>query len=463
MTQSLRDRFKGAKISSLKETRKEAEKKSYKNSGGHAEYHRIEEGINTLRIAPPHSSEDPSYQPFRSAFLKCEPPKLDKEGKPMDGETEIRNKRIFIATVHSTQMGGDPIELYIDYVRKRGQDEFADKDERSKFLSPITGYKDKKGAWHPGIAPSTNYVAYAWKDGKLGRVELYPSMIKTMEKLNISEEVDEAIAVDIFSDPEDGISLIIDYDKSRDKDKYVITKREFDMNKYLKIFKDETLALKKFKEDRQNERLTDKQLEELAEMKPLKELYYDTYTIRDFELALNGLKIFDDENGYGIFENDEFLEKLQLLQDECPSVKDEGSYMEQNPLTKSTPENKKVETPKKEVAKEGPKPAGLNKIQMRKKIMAYILDNYGSEQVMPDLSQEEMVKWCELVDMGEELPFLSFEAKTSPEESAEESKVQEEKPTIKEESISKPVTGLSQSAQDKIAALRAKMAQQNKG
>ena len=47
-------------------------------------------------------------------------------------------------------------------------------------------------------------------------------------------------------------------------------------------------------------------------------MYKNVYTMRDFNLALDGLKRFDTLNNYRIFDNDEFVEELNLIAETVP-------------------------------------------------------------------------------------------------------------------------------------------------
>ena len=139
-----RSKFKGAKLSTLKETKEQADANNPRLLGGGGQnnrpnFHEIEEGRNVLRIMPAHDPEDSTYQPCRTAMLECELPEM-KDGKET-GKMEKKNKKIFIATVHGNEevrkLKKDPIELYIKYVSELAG-LYDDKDERQKFLAPIT-------------------------------------------------------------------------------------------------------------------------------------------------------------------------------------------------------------------------------------------------------------------------------------------------------------------------------------
>lgn len=355
-----RDRFQGAKMASIVDARKEAEKKSGYSQDGRPGFHSIEEGVNLFRIAPPHDPKNPPFQPIRSTWLKCSVPKLDDNYKET-GEYEVRNKRIFIATIH----GGaekDIVETYISYVKNKVNDEVADKDERSKKLAPITGWKDKSGKWNPGIYPSTNYVFYAWdKSHNLGRIELYPSDIKQMEKLNISEDTGEPIETDVFSDPsEEGLWMAINITKN-DKNKWdrIITKKSFNPQG----IKPADMA-EKYQEFLATSMVTDEMLMKLAEKESLEEVYGEnSYTLRDFEMALDGLQRFDSENGYSIFENEDFLEEVKEMMEWAYSLESkEKTQQEQSTKTEEEPEPEKKPEFKKLVVEPTPEPEPEKKV-----------------------------------------------------------------------------------------------------
>ena len=113
-----------------------------------------------------------------------------------------------------------------------------------------------------------------------------------MEELNISEDPNDVIVTDCFSDPNDGLSLIITRQKDKNgKWENILNKREFNPKKFKSW--DEFIA---------TERITDEQLMELEKAPSLKSLY-KSYKRSDFELALKGLQIFDEKNKFGVFEH----------------------------------------------------------------------------------------------------------------------------------------------------------------
>jgi hypothetical protein len=273
------------------------------------------------------------------------------------------------------------------------------------------------------------------------------------------------IEIDPFSDPVEGCSLIIDYDKSaKAGEKYVVSKKTFDFTKYLKkAGGDEKKAFELYNQDKESEKLTQEMLEEWYSKETLVSMYKNVYSMRDFDLAINGLKIFDDTHEYHIFDNDEFIAELEKIQATVP----EKVETEEKP---EATDNEETETPKTSTSTKQPEKSAnnhsdWNKIKCRKKLTAYILENYGNDEVLPeDMLLEDMQAWCDLVDQEEELPFAEY-AKTihgspSKDSSVEKEVVTPSKPAIepnkdfdKEE---KSDTGVSETQAQKIANLRKK-------
>ena len=386
-----RSKFKGAKLSKLRETKEQADKKDVRllgSSEGRVNFLSVEEGRNEFRIMPPHNPNDPTYRPLRAAMLECELPVFE-DGKET-GKFEFKNKKIFIATQHGNEalrkLGKDPIETYIKYVNDEAS-LIDGKDEKQKFLSPIRGWRGRDGKWNWGILPSTSFVCYAVKDNQLGRLELWNSWVKEMDKIMalIEEEEDEVLDIDPFSDPDEGYPLVIKKEKN-EKDRWEYTVDRLNPKKR-----------QSWDEFCEENRVTDEQLKELYDKESLTELYVDCYTKRDFDLAINGLRLFDKKFKFNIFENDEFLDELEEIE-------------------KLVPEEERKENSdesiKKVFDKAGADTSKWPKPKCKKYLKAYILDAYDGEaedylQKLEEIELDELREWCSLAEAGEELPELT--------------------------------------------------------
>ena len=388
-----RSRFKGTKLSNLQEKQEEAKKADVRLLGGNSEgrvgYHKVDMGRNEFRIAPPHNPEDLSYYPVRTTMLDCEVPKYE-DGKET-GEMEIRKKKIFIATVHGNEklreLGKDPVELYIKYIGELAGD-IDNKDDRTKFLTPVKGWRDKKGQWNWGIMPSTSFACYAWKNNELGRLELYETYMNEMNQITatMEDEQQEIFDFDIFSNPDKGFPLIIKKEQIKDeksgkmKNVTVVSKGEMKMNEDWNSFFERT-------------RVSDKQLMELSDKESLKDMFVDVYSKRDFDLAIDGLRRFDEKYKFQIFENEEFLDQLKEIEAVVPEPK------------KKDENEDATEAFNTEKAKE------FTKIKAKKLLKVYINENYEDQEdqyleALNELSNDELKEWYQLAMNDEELPEL---------------------------------------------------------
>lgn len=457
-----RSKFKGSSLNTLEDEKRRAANALPKFGGGEgrAGFHEIKEGSNWRRIAPAHNPNEPAYRAKSTVFLECEVPEIDENGTET-GKVEIKNKAIFIATQHS-ELDRDPVLMYIAAVQQKANDEISDKEQRQKYLYPINGWRGKDGKWNWGIKPDIKFVCYAWDDqGTLGREELFPKWLDDMKKISIERSPDDAeIIPDIFTDPDEGYPLIITKNKN-DKGKWdysiscdlpSATKRES-----WESFFDRT-------------RLTDDQLTELMGKESLKELYWDVYTTRDFDMAIDGLRRFDKKHKFDIFENEEFLEAISDLRLKVkqfvPWSKGEETEETNLPVKKAV--ESKVETPESVSRKLGINVVAVPIPKMKTVIKQYIQDNYGDDYMLPDnLTKDQIKQWYELAEAGEELPFDALndqpdanitesKPEAKPVEKVVESEGNVEGLLKQDKSDPAEASGIDPVLAAKIAALRAK-------
>lgn len=277
------------------------------------DYHSIDsDKPNYFRILPPHNPNEPSCQPKVVYWLECNVERYE-DGEPT-GKFERKQRPIFDSRVH----GGTPKDIcneYIQFARTLLNDTIQDKEELKKKLSVINGYRDKKKQWHPGILPNTSYVYYATKNGivpeNIGRLELYKTDKERLEELNVDENSDEPILVDMLSDPDDGVEVVITITTEDGKKKKLIKKREVD----LKGVKGAENIGRIVEEFRESQRVSDEVLEKFSEMESLKDMFTNAYKRTDFQRALEALQYFDAENEIGVFDHDEFIDIVSEIDD----------------------------------------------------------------------------------------------------------------------------------------------------
>jgi hypothetical protein len=463
-----RSRFQGAKISAQKDAQKSA-KENEKSFGDttRADFINVVEGRNVFRMLPPHPDDKlkASYLPKRVSMLKCEVT-YTKDGEEV---TEIKNKNIFIATQHGG-LPKDPIELYIDYVRKYALDAIPNKDDRSKFLSPITGWRGPKG-WNWGINPKTSFVTYVISEGKLGRLEMYEQWIKDMNKLSILEDPQDVIQVDPFSDPDEGFPIVIIKSKAVDRSGRETGKWDYTISK--EEPKKVGGRYEPYDDFFLRNAITDAQLEELSKQDPLSTLYgNDVYNRHDWGLALDGLQRFDIENKYGVFDNEEFLTEIEalekLVKDDVVADVKQGKDIDKafekkpeappiNPVSNKKPED----APEPESEEED---APLTIPEMKLILKKFVTKHFGAQYIdqVPQ-AKLDVQKWYALYDEGEELPIVWESVKGVVEEKGVVSTTAHETP--EPEVIQEPevVEEVNPELDSEIAKLRARRAARNNG
>ncbi len=266
-----------------------------------AENGKVEAGDNVFRILPPHVVEG---QPLGSyvGYLNGSwlPAMVDEY---VNNETTGKKKRsmklVYSALTHSTRIDFDIVNEYIKYVENMYKAEFGSKEspEFKEALLPIYGDFSKK---MNGIRPKLNPYSYVLKidfktrvmDAKIQLLNLKAlSVVKQLKELQATEQKSQAIRFDIYSSPEDGIPFHLVYtpkpESNDPKDIYKVYLFKPQIGKTIMDFP-----------------LTDEILTEFETYPSLIDLYGpDVYKLSDFNLALEGIKLFDADS-YKLFEND---------------------------------------------------------------------------------------------------------------------------------------------------------------
>lgn len=420
-----RSKFKKQSVEDLDSEVKQAEKTMRKGGKSYTGFATVQKGKNTFRVAP---SMGKAYVACKMSKLRVEVPTYDENGN-VTGK-EVKDKNIFCADVHGRNLlkGKDPIVLYCDYVRKKASEEYQDETERRKYLNPIMGYKKgNKFVW--GINPSLAYVCYVYQGTKdFARLQLYGTWMNRIKEISVEMSDDETVSFDIFSQLEGAYPLVITMgEDDKGKKTYSLSAGIPKKGQTWDEFFEETV-------------IPDEDMEYfLNEVPTLEEIYKDVYSQKDFNMALDGLKRFDEENGYDIFADDGFLteiEEMAALIPEEGSKDDEGED-EAPKKTKSTSKSKKAEEPENEDEEEE-KPAPRKKApasapakekaakvasypplsKMKKFLEDYIGEEYPEAELPDDLTIAEVRSWYDLAQAGEALPFPE-EDETSTETASE--------------------------------------------
>lgn len=459
-----RSKFKKQSVEDLNSEVKQAEKTMRKGGKSYTGFATVQKGKNTFRVAP---SMGKAYVACKMSKLRVEVPTYDENGN-VTGK-EVKDKNIFCADVHGRNLlkGKDPIVLYCDYVRKKASEEYQDDTERRKYLNPIMGYKKgNKFVW--GINPTLAYVCYVYQGNKdFARLQLYGTWMNRIKEISVEQSDDDTVSFDIFSQMEGAYPLVITMgEDDKGKKTYSLSAGIPKKGQSWDEFFEETA-------------IPDEDMEYfLNEVPSLEEIYKDSYRAKDFEMALDGLKRFDEENNYDIFSDDEFLNEIEemaaMLPDNSQSEEDKKTPFDEDEDEEEKPKKKTVakKPTKEEDEQEKPAPKKSPAAEKAAKVASYpplskmkaflsqyIDEEYPGMEIPSDLTAGELREWYDLAQKGEALPFPEGEEEdTEPEKETDEeqsSTQEEEKSPIDEEQTDNDEKLLE--AKKRLQALKAKM------
>lgn len=459
-----RSKFKKQSVEDLDSEVKQAEKTMRKGGKSYTGFATVQKGKNTFRVAP---SMGKAYVACKMSKLRVEVPTYDENGN-VTGK-EVKDKNIFCADVHGRNLlkGKDPIVLYCDYVRKKASEEYQDDTERRKYLNPIMGYKKgNKFVW--GINPTLAYVCYVYQGNKdFARLQLYGTWMNRIKEISVEQSDDDTVSFDIFSQMEGAYPLVITMgEDDKGKKTYSLSAGIPKKGQSWDEFFEETA-------------IPDEDMEYfLNEVPSLEEIYKDSYRAKDFEMALDGLKRFDEENNYDIFSDDEFLNEIEemaaMLPDDSQSEEDKKTPFDEDEDEEEKPAPKKqvVKAPAAEKAAKVASYPPLSK--MKAFLSQYIDEEYPGMEIPSDLTITELREWYDLAQKGEALPFPEGEEEDTEQEYEAESdddqgkdepekETDEEQPSAQEEEespIDEEQTDNDEKlleAKKRLQALKAKM------
>lgn len=308
---SLRDKFQATSLKRLKSQSQQED--SNLNTGRTGDYFKLKDGQNKFRLAPKFPGEETYTKMKATHWVTIENDKGEKVRRP------VPNSRIHAGTKK------DIIDEYVSFVRANLDAKDPDDAEKLKALT----------AYENGLSMQSTWIAYAWKlvkdqEPELGKLELKKTVRDALNNQAFTEDDDEPIEIDPYTDPETGIPVIIKYNSSAKKaaDYYSVT---LSKNEYP---------------------LTDEMLEELDAKTPLSQLPDFQYTNEHFELALEGLRFFDEEHDVNLFDTDEFgaivKEVSKYYSKKVGNRKDEDDEDDED----EKPAKKSIKKPVKKVVEE---------------------------------------------------------------------------------------------------------------
>lgn len=304
MSKFNRDQFKATSTKALKKLKEEEDKMLETRSK--TDEIEIKDGLNKIRIAPKFPHEKDFYFMEKRTWIPFE-----KE----DGET------VRIPVLDSIVHGGTEMDIIQEYVKFAKEKLNPEDEDDAKKLSIITD-------WKKGLVPQFVWKAYAWKlvkgmEPEFGIFSFKRTVRDELLSLSIIEDDDEAIEIDPFTDPDEGLPILLTYNSKAKK-----------ASDYYKV----TLSKNAFA-------MTDKMFKELISKKPLSEIMRNNYAIEDFEKALDGVKLFDAEHEIDLVDQEEFEElvaKVRAQYTKSDSKKKKKKATEEDDEEEEVPKKSKV-------------------------------------------------------------------------------------------------------------------------
>lgn len=301
------------KATSLKKLQKQIDEDNAAIGANSNEYLNLEDGKTVkIRIFPAHPGEDNFYVAKKCYWITV---------AGNDGDT--RRTTVLDSRVH----GGtkyDVIEEYVKYAKR-----FCKGD--AEKIEALTGQKDS-------LNPSYSWLCYAdtVREDEQLRARLWEMKKMVRDALNrmaFSEDEEEAIEVDPYTDVDEGLPVLVTYRKNPNKKK--------GENFYEVSFPKKVKARP----------LTDEEIEYFMSLKPLAEVL-GTYGLSDFERALEGLQNFDEEHEIGMFDDEDWLSHLEEIRAQYDADDADEEEEEEKPKVKKTTAKKAAPAKKEEPEEE---------------------------------------------------------------------------------------------------------------
>ena len=427
----LRKQFKATSVQKLNEQENEVKQFLPQNTFTKRNFISLEAGDNKLRIYPARG-ENESFLYLKSCyFLPFEVLEKDDNGKEIP---KLKNKPIFNSLIHGKTQK-DLVDEYIKLATELLTERSKDPEHLRKSLNILNGYKDQKGTYHAGIKPVNKWVFYCDKitiKGKeFGLCEVTNGVKEKMSKLTIIEDIVDAIVVDPFTDPDEGICLILNYNPNAQKtsDFYSCSLEQKQRDKF-------NFALVPTP-------LTDEELEYFMTQDSLKKLFEESYTKRDFNLAFQGLEYFDKKNQIGVFQLPVWEKIVDEISQYYPEIEVEETQSE--------------EKIKSETSFKSQQNSSVNKVETREEENE-IVNDYD----LDSLNREELIQFIQVNNLSVKVKDTHSEASIRILIEAAIEGLEEEKPIKQELSVKQPekteikITSTSTTPGSRLSALRAK-------
>lgn len=452
---ALRSKFRATNVSTIKEKDQEIAESLGRKGKQYTEYLKIEDGENLFRIYPPHPEDmgggDVFAEPKVVIFLPMLVEEKDDKGNVImeRGRPRLieKNKSVFNSRIHGG-LEKDLVEEYIKLALKNFDEELErvqDPEEQLEIKDKIELIKGNFSKKIQGLKFNQSWVMYVEKirgtEKKFGLLEIKPAVKNRLNELAVATDTaDSPIAMDPFTDPDEGRAIKIIYD-SKAKQISDYYKTEIDSAFEKKNINGAIYNMPRLFP------LTDERLEEFIKETPLAQKFRNVFTQRDFQLQITGLEYFDNKHKLGIFNSPEFIEILEEISVTVPEDKESTENLDKV-SSHQYDEDDYAPIDVGERVNEDFESKDEFDLMTRKELHQWHRDNQTGIQIVPTMSDDQIREYARNFVQDMEMADVS--------EDEEEQNVPESE-EAKQEVVQEKVEEQKMSARERIAAMKKKL------
>jgi len=335
-----RSKFKTTVVANIVEQDKELASSLGRDGGNYAQYIKLEDGDNLLRIYPAHPEEDGGGDAFAepkvTVFIPMMVPDYDSNRQPLIDKTGRPILKESVRSVFNARIHGNlPKDLIEEYCRislhnlEEALKVVQDPVEKSKITEKINRIKGNYALKMNGLNYRSAWVMYVDRivgsSKTFGPIEIGVAVKEGINKTAASTDSgNNPLATDPFTDLDTGRAIIVKYNSKATKpqDYYSVS---LDNVTIPEVHAGKTFVVPRMFP------LDDDQLESFMKVTPLAKRFKNCFTKRDFDLQMEGLEFFDQKYNIDTFQDMEFInvcEEIQVLVPEPETTEEQAAAAE---------------------------------------------------------------------------------------------------------------------------------------
>lgn len=318
-----RSKYKPTPMAAIAAQDSEHETKRPSNNFERPGYLTIDDGENKFRLFPCHpDGGGKTYSEAKCVSWLTVEKQVYENGKAIEGKKELKRGPIFNSKVHGN-LKFDLVEEYMSIAKTKAIPTYTDDQKHQEKIWKLIS------DGMTGIKPSDSWVVYASKFkggvwGPIGLLEFKASVKNQLKDKAIELIGDNPITPDPYTDPDEGIAVIITKTGKRLDTEYKVSLEMTVEGRTMKFL---------------NTPITDEQGEAFAKLDPLYKIYNNVFKRKDLLFQIEGLMNYEqdlanktfkdkDQNSFtaniGVFQYEEFQATMDKLLDLFPEGEEKG-------------------------------------------------------------------------------------------------------------------------------------------